>query len=136
MSWDTDVFGHIVGRGVHPKWVSTDPDRQREQHDHPYSYSEFFIYGDRQVIRSKGLEAVYSDRLQQWDYEKYERCCEEHPKAWRRPVGDRAAMSAWMTAYMGKPVDVVALAEGCNVSSGYPYWIVWFREKPVRKKCA
>ncbi len=42
-------------------------------------------------------------------------------------------LSAFMTDYLGKKVKVTALAEGCNVSNGYPYWIIWFRDETPSK---
>jgi hypothetical protein len=105
-------------------WV--DPSRTRDKFFHPYSYDEFFRFGSRETIRQPGLNANYSDRLWQWDREKADRL-------WRQYVDTRwesasaAQLSAFLSAYHGQPVEVVALAEGCNQSNGYPYFIVWWK---------
>lgn len=111
---------------VDPKWVN--PNSTREKHDplYSYSYSEFFHFGSRSIIKQEGIEAVYDDRLWQWDYEKTKRLKAKHCDV-RWECATSAQLDAFMSAYQGEPCEVVALAEGCNVSSGYAYYIFWFR---------
>lgn len=122
------------------KWV--DPRSRREKHDcicedysngrvhdHTYSYSEFFHFGSRETIAQSGVTAVYNDRLWQWDYKKTERLSKEHIGCRWEHAG-RAKLSAFMSAWEDKPVEVVAFAEGCNISNGYPYYILWYRSTP------
>lgn len=109
------------GSHVDSKWV--DPTRTDEKWTHPYSYSEFYIFG-RSV---KGDGADYSDRLWQWNYEKADRLWKEHVGC-RWDQASAAQLSAFMSAYHGRPLRVTALAEGCNIGNGYPYWIVWYRD--------
>lgn len=119
-SWDED-----------PDWVN--PERENfTKSDEPYRYSEFFLwrFGGRYTKRGwnfgKNVHSDYSDRLQQWDYAK-----------WNRAVEGLGRIDSWgqdgcskvLTAYFGKPIEAIALAEGCNISNGYPYWIFWYRLK-------
>lgn len=104
------------------RWV--DPHGQNRTKAHwPYSYSEHYLWGSPR----KGDEAVYSDRLAQW-----------HDVAWKRAWAAVApargfvqlgadGASKFLSAYYEKPIQATALAEGCNQSSGYPYWVLWFR---------
>lgn len=108
------------------RWV--DPSRTDEKSSHPYSYSEFFLYGDREVVKT-ATDALYSDRIWQWDREKASRCWSEHCKDRWDTTGSKQH-SAFLSDFLGKPVRVIALAEGCNASNGYPYWIVWFVDVP------
>lgn len=106
-------------------WV--DPNRTDGKRTHPYSYSEFYLWGYA-AGKEASTDAVYSDRLAQWGREKFERCFREVApnKGWDRMSS--AEVSKWLTSYFGRPITATAVAEGCNVSSGYPYWIIWFRE--------
>lgn len=115
------------------KWV--DPTRTKEKFDHPYDYSEFFIFGSRAIIEDVD-GAVYTDRMSQWDHDKYTRLWKEHCKDEMNQQVINATysirnvpvdnLSAFMSAWEDKAVRVVALAEGCNQSNGYPYWIIWW----------
>lgn len=106
------------------RWV--EPGRgNRTKEKHPYGYSEHYLWGER----TDDSSAVYSDRLSQWDSEK--------SRAALAAVADLGCRygywgslgtSQYLSAYFGRPVDAVAVAEGCNVSNGYPYHIFWFRE--------
>lgn len=107
------------------RWV--DPGGlKRTKQDWPYAYSEFYLWG---TPRSDDV-AVYSDRLFQWDNVAWERSNEAVPGK-RFDQMSKADADKFMSAYYEKPIDVSALAEGCNVSNGYPYWILWYREKPA-----
>ena len=127
-------------RPTNSKWV--DPDRTNEKSSHPYSYSEFFIFGNRHIIQQDGVQAVYSDRVWEW-WIGEKKSSKAFDELWAKHVGTRyahasaAQLSAFFTEYnqilwpknnQGKKVKVVALAEGCNPSSGYPYWIVWYTD--------
>jgi len=119
-----------------------DPRRTRTKHEAPYSYDEFFLFGSRKVIEQKDVHANYSDRLHQWWCEKLGH--DAFDKLWMKHVGTRYEMAGagalstflteyhrqlWPEKYADKTIQVVALAEGCNPSTGYPYWIIWHREK-------
>jgi len=101
-------------------WVYPEQDWNKTKAEAPYSYSEFYIFR----TGKKHDDAFYSDRMHQWDAAAWERAWKKVPRRFDQMSPSDA--SKWMTEYMGKPVTVTALAEGCNASSGYPYWIVWF----------
>lgn len=88
--------------------------------------SEFFHFGSREIIAQPGVSAVYDDRLWGWDYEKTKRLQAEHVGC-RWGQAGRDKLSAFMSAWEGHKVEVVALAEGCNVGNGYPYFVLWYR---------
>jgi len=128
---DSFMFRHTGYRPDDSRWV--DPTRTRERSAYPYSYDEFFIWGDRKS--KEGASGDYSDRLWQWDREKASRCWKDHVGGtWQGAT--KAKLSAFLTAYHGKPIKAVALAEGCNPSNGYPYWIVWWTATPPQPSAA
>ena len=108
-----------------PRWVN--PHDTRTKAEWPYSYSEFFLFGDRRAIKEKNVTGGYSDRLHGWEPEKYERLWKKHVNCSLQQVSPEQ-MSAFLTAYFDKPTVCVAMAEGCNPSNGYPYYVVWHKE--------
>lgn len=105
-------------------WV--DPNGQRRtKSEAPYGYSEFYLAGGPEG-RALATDAVYSDRLYQWNSEKYAACSKAVKQGWQSMSLKQA--SKWMSLYYGKAIEVTALAEGCNISNGYPYWIIWLRD--------
>ena len=104
------------------RWVEPNRDN-RTKEEWPYSYSDHYLWG----APGKDHHAVYSDRLGQWDGDAWKRACAAVPKKSLSQFSQSDA-DKFMSAYYGKPIKVSALAEGCNVSSGYPYWILWFAE--------
>lgn len=88
----------------------------------PYSYEEFYLHNTRRKYNA----VDYSDRLVEWDYDKYNKCCQEvwgDQGQWfdsRRPE----EIEKFLQLYHNEPkIKLAAIIEGCNVSSGYPYWV-------------
>lgn len=104
-------------------WVLPNRDNKTKQ-EAPYSYDPFYIWRDS----TAGSYAIYSDRLAQNDLEKYRMAVQKAAPDKRFEYYTRAEASKFMSAYTGKKIQVTALAEGCNVSNGYPYWIFWCKE--------
>lgn len=101
---------------------------KRTPFTHPYSYDEYVKWmGDYHKDKS---HAVYSDRLFQWDHKKYNQCCEEvfgnHGQYFdnREP----SEVNQFLNLYFGKEVKLTAILQGCNVSSGFPYWCFIYEE--------
>jgi hypothetical protein len=119
---DDDGFDWAYLVGERPdRWV--DPQRRISKRESPYGYSEFFHWGGHGT--TSGCEAVYSDRLWQWDYKKMKALCDALGKRFEQC--SQSELSEFLSSYWGKPVVATALAEGCNISNGYPYFIMWYR---------
>lgn len=71
-------------------------------------------------------ECSYSDRLWQWDYAAAERASE----AVKGQPDTAARAEAWLSAYHGKPVVLRCILAGCNVSSGYAYYVYGYDYVP------
>lgn len=76
------------------------------------------IYGKEQRCTAVN----YSDRLWQWDHEAAERAGEAC-KAAKLPNNTARWTEAWLSAYHGKPVTLRYIMAGCNVSTGYAYYV-------------
>ena len=96
----------------------------RTKSSHPYSYEPFVTYrnGENKEIN----DTVYSDRLYQWDYEKYNKLCEKHfgDKGQYFSNRDPKNIENFLKEYYNNDsLELILIEEGCNYSSGYPYWI-------------
>lgn len=83
--------------------------------------------GERDVFGAPmdGMEYVYSDRLMEWDLQKYNKSvdavtAEDHTSEW---------YEEFLSLYFEKPVELVHMRIGVNVSSGYQYNVYGFRYK-------
>lgn len=99
----------------------------RTKQDWPYSYSEFVVHrcGDRK----KATNAVYHDRMQQWDSAKYHQACRDAFGERRGSFSQQgvAEIQKFLSRYFDLPdLQLLLMCEGCNASSGYPYWVFWY----------
>jgi hypothetical protein len=106
-------------------FVNSDPDAtlyDRPHYTNPHYNQARTIYGGE----VEGLEYEYYDRMWQWDYDKAETArktaCETvknvHSAKWYQ---------AFLSAYYDRPVDLVHILAGFNLSNGYPYQVFGFR---------
>jgi hypothetical protein len=98
---------------------------KKNRHDYRYSYDPYVIFQKRTQYDN----CVYSDRLYQWDSKKYNLLCEKHfgnqGQMWSgRPI---KKIESFLQDYHDNPnLELVGVMEGCNVSTGFPYWIFMF----------
>ena len=103
---------------------------------HPYSYDPFTIWGGK---NRKCNNSVYTDRMSQWDYKKFE-------ETGLKVFGDKGSLG-WFNTGNGKKVEqflrkyngdnsleLTRIVEYCNVSNGYPVWrLDYYKPKTVEK---
>lgn len=105
----------------------------RTKRSHPYSYDPVLQY-KKYAKTPQTAHASYSDRLAQWDHDKFRRLCEQHFKG---KNGDRggdwfyqrhpADIEAFLRDYFDQPaLELVRVEEQCNVASGFPLWVFWY----------
>lgn len=92
---------------------------------HPYSYEPFVVWENEEV---GATGSAYSDRMMQWDYEKFNKSCEEvwgnKGQLFHSYIRQPKDIEKFLQLYFDKPnLKLARLVEGCNVSSGYPYWV-------------
>jgi len=117
-----DIYG--VEYSLNTSMVDGRP--RRTPFDHPYSYDEFIIF-DSEIPHTS---AVYSDRLYRWDSTKHNRLCLKYfdnvGQCWSERSPEK--ISDWLSEYYDKKLECVKVIQGCNVSSGHPYWVLFFRD--------
>jgi hypothetical protein len=107
---------------------------ERTKWEYPYSYSFFVVWKSEQDKRGiPGLGDAYSDRLLQWDRDKYNRCAEAVWGDHRQMFGSSevAEIEQFLRLYCGDAgLVLTCILEGCNVSSGYPLWFFRWQKGP------
>jgi hypothetical protein len=94
----------------------------------PYSYDEFVRF--KRGYKSND-EVVYSDRLHQWDSEKYDKCCLEVFGNTGQYFSNRKIddIQKFLRMYFDdESLIITAVTQACNVSNGYPYWGFYYRK--------
>ncbi len=75
----------------------------------------------------KDLNYDYSDRLWEWDYNKAKLSSETATATDATPKSARW-YEAYLSAYFDKPIEIVHILAGYNVSNGYPYAVFGYRD--------
>lgn len=94
---------------------------------HPYSYDAYVIWGRK----TNNSGSVYSDRLYQWDSQKYNELCrliwnnESQYFDQRNPSDIQTFLRRYND---NEQIVLTMIMKCCNVSSGYPIWIFFYRE--------
>lgn len=96
---------------------------ERTKDKYPYTYDGFVVYrlGKNEEITG----TVYSDRMLQWDWDKYNKCTKEVFGDTRQMFYDAtpSQIEALLQLYFQKPtLKLILMMEYCNVSNGYPVW--------------
>jgi hypothetical protein len=105
-----------------------------DRNTHPYSFSEIIHWQDGKwkqgsygpVPDVQGADAAYSDRLSQRDWTRYFDACRSTGEG-QLHMRSRRRISKLLTYYFGRETKALGLVEGCNQSSGYPYYIFFFK---------
>lgn len=106
---------------------------ERTPSSHPYNYDMYVLgnWGHQSTDSS-----MYSDRFQLCDSDKEGKLSFHALKRKHMPQnGDyftcvpKATIELILSEWYDKPIELTALLQGCNVSSGYPLWLFYFRDK-------
>lgn len=97
---------------------------ERTKAQYPYSYDTFIVW--RTGPNSELTHSVYTDRMQQWEPEKFELLRKKYNKQF--PAMTPAELTNYMCEYIGKQVEVIYLAECCNHANGFPLWLIGYKE--------
>ena len=101
---------------------------RRTKATYPYAYDPIILY----VNEKAASASAYTDRMISWDREKWEECCHllKSNSLYR---GDKKPVEAFLRAYYEDPkLELVAIIEYCNWSTGSPTWRLDFN--PGTKK--
>ena len=76
------------------------------------------------------MEAVYSDRLFEWDSCKYERYCN---KVFGKVIKNfdkkhYKDIETFLSNYFNKKIKLLIIMKGCNVSTGIPFYVFYYQD--------
>lgn len=97
---------------------------------HPYSYEQYEIYKSNDW--SETDSGAYSDRMMQWDLDKFTRCAK---KAFGINCGqyfnDKKPedVETFLSLYFETKLKLTGIEQACNMWTGYPYWIFYYKEE-------
>jgi len=96
--------------------------------NYPYSFDPFVTYLNE--YQKDKHSAVYSDRLYQWDYKKFNSCCQEVFGDTGQYFDSRKPedIERFLSLYLGTNVKLTAIQKECNVSSGFPLWVFFYEQ--------
>ena len=105
---------------------------ERTPREYPYSYDPFQVFKDPAWTDRDAV--VYSDRMHQWDWEKYDRCSEKVWNDRRQSFSGRepAEIERFLQLYFEDPtLMLTGIEAGCNYSNGYPFWVFYMKGEKV-----
>lgn len=105
---------------------------ERTPVEYPYSYDPYVLHKSPDCDPRNSC-IVYSDRMMQWNYDKYMNCIKMMPEEDQAGQmfhhASLRGVSLFLSYYYVKVCNCTAILEGCNVSNGYPYWIFYYTEE-------
>ncbi|MCW8829982.1 MAG: hypothetical protein OQK32_00495 [Gammaproteobacteria bacterium] len=76
------------------------------------------------VEEHKPKDTIYSDRLYEWDSDKYNTLCEKHfgdrGQWWNTREAEK--IEAFLSDYLGRPVTLINIEKQENKATGFPVW--------------
>lgn len=96
---------------------------ERTKEEYPYSYDSYVVnrYGENDEINN----TMWSDRLKQWDHEKFNECWERHCEGENFKSASKQQLTNFLRDYTDDPqLELIVLMESCNQASGFPLWIM------------
>lgn len=107
-------------------WVS--PHSKRTPEEYPYSFSAHYLWKSKDAKDLKGASAVYSDRMSQWNRKKADMAFKSANVSFGNHLTQYQCNQIIDRYYDGQ-YRCVACALDCNVSTGYPLYIFFLKEK-------
>lgn len=106
----------------HPQWTPW---------SHPYNFDDYILWEKGQ---GKGDGSAYSDRMQQWDWEKYQSCWKQAFDE-RQDFADPEKTTKFLRLYYDDPeLELIRVIATVNHASGYPLWCFIWKEGAAKKK--
>lgn len=101
---------------------------QRTPREYPYAFDRFCTWRGK-VERTE--HSAYSDRMYQWDWEKFNAACEtvwgNHGQYFDgRTPGE---IQRFLSLYYGHDVILTGVEKACNWANGFPCWIFYWYAK-------
>lgn len=93
--------------------------------EHPYTYDGFVVL--RLGKNEEANNTIYSDRLLQWNYKRYNELSRKHfgneSQVWSDRIYNHKKIEAFLQDWCNDiELKLIFVMEYCNVSTGYPVW--------------
>lgn len=121
-----DVWGVVHGGPIYD-WCFDDDPNKRTKEKYPYSYDAHYLWRDFEKDNMEGISSVYSDRMMQWDSEKYERARSFSGGGWIESISKEAAKK-FVQSYYGGKYNCVGFGICCNQSTGYGIGLFFIKD--------
>ena len=118
------------GYELEPRYVDINGrEVERTPFSNPYNYDEFVLWKSDK-FNSHTDSGVYSDRMMQWDLEKYNKCCREVFQNEGQMFGNRKPkqIEKFLSKYLGEDILLTAIIQGCHWITGFPYCAFYYRK--------
>lgn len=103
--------------------------QERSRKEYPYSYSAYAIWNSGEWSSEDAV--VYSDRLPSFYGDKYYELGKELGVRGGLSFGytDPEILEKFLSELFESKIKLTGIEEECNVSNGYPYWLLYYREE-------
>ena len=103
---------------------------ERTPNEYPYSYDTFIIWKIDGYTEKEKQRTVYSDRLFSWDNEKFSKTYKSIWGTSSRYFYDKNIedIEKFLRVYLKKEINLTLVAQGCNCSTGEPFWMFNYKE--------
>ena len=93
----------------------------------PYSFDPVLVWKGN---FSQTTDCLDSDRLMQWDYDKFNACCNEVWGNTGQMFYNRSPeeIEIFLRKYLGIALVLTGVEIACNACNGYPYWSFYFKK--------
>lgn len=118
------TVGYSIGRVNHRGEVVT-----KTKETNPYNYDGFLIWNVSPCAEATG--SVWTDRLFQWDYQLTTDLIKKHFNTGSQYFDKYGPeeLQAFLRERLEKPnLVIVFLQEECNQATGYPVWLIGYKE--------
>lgn len=125
-----ESYHHLKSLGLNPSKDCFDRSGRIDGHvtpktkfTHPYNYDPFTVW--ELGCDKKANGSVYTDRLYQWDYKKYNKLCEKHFGNKGQYFDQRKPekIEAFLRDYTdNQELILIEIIEYCNQATGFPVW--------------
>lgn len=104
---------------------------ERDQYQYPYSYEPYAVYVSKDFQPTD--KSVYSDRIREWDQNKYNEVCKviwpgvAHATMGYHASRDPDTVERFLSLYFDKNIKLTGIEEACNYANGYRYYIWYYK---------
>lgn len=107
--------------------------------EYPYSYDPFVLFRDNEISLSfiqNECDAFDSDRLESWYPNEISQFRKDnnigHGNMYWAYTEFKDKLDEMISELFKKKCKIAAIIQNCNISSGYPYWTIYYYEEVTK----